>query len=677
MEIIPSDKIRNIALISHNGAGKTILSEAMLFTSEAVTRMGKIEDGNTISDWEPEEIKRTGSIQTSLVPCIWNNHKINLLDTPGYADFRGEVTSALRVADSALLVISATDGIEVGTREMWNLAQQNNLPTIIFVSKVDKDNSEFESTTAEIIEAFGNKCVPIQIPVGSQSNLTDVISLLKDKSASTDSNPTWERLIEAIAETNDDLATKYLEGDKLTTEEIMTGLKNGVKTGEICPIVLGASPNSIGVKELMDTIIELMPSPLDIGSIEIKMTDSEDSSTIEPKKDSPLSVLVFKTTADPYVGKLTYLRVYSGTIKSDSQIWNSSKSQQEKISQLFMVRGKSQDNLAELVTGDIGAVAKLNVTGTGDTLCNKEKSLTLDGIIFQDPVLSMALYPKTKADTEKMTSSLSRLLEEDLSLQMYRDSDTAEVVLSGLGDTHIEIAVEKMKRKFGVEMITQIPKVPYRETIGGSAKVEYKHKKQSGGHGQYGHVWLELEPLPRGSGFEFSNKIVGGAVPKEYIPAVEKGINKALDGGVLAGFPIVDLRAVLFDGSYHPVDSSGVCFEIAGSHALSKGMKEANPVLLEPIMFVTVIVPDTYSGDVIGDLNSKRGRIHGMTPQGDGSTHIESDVPQAEILRYATELRSMTQGRGSFTMKFTRYEEVPQHISQPIVEAIQKEESKV
>ena len=420
-----------------------------------------------------------------------------------------------------------------------------------------------------------------------------------------------------------------------------------------------------------------MPSPLDIGSIEIKMTDSEDSSTIEPKKDSPLSVLVFKTTADPYVGKLTYLRVYSGTIKSDSQIWNSSKSQQEKISQLFMVRGKSQDNLAELVTGDIGAVAKLNVTGTGDTLCNKEKSLTLDGIIFQDPVLSMALYPKTKADTEKMTSSLSRLLEEDLSLQMYRDSDTAEVVLSGLGDTHIEIAVEKMKRKFGVEMITQIPKVPYRETIGGSAKVEYKHKKQSGGHGQYGHVWLELEPLPRGSGFEFSNKIVGGAVPKEYIPAVEKGINKALDGGVLAGFPIVDLRAVLFDGSYHPVDSSGVCFEIAGSHALSKGMKEANPVLLEPIMFVTVIVPDTYSGDVIGDLNSKRGRIHGMTPQGDGSTHIESDVPQAEILRYATELRSMTQGRGSFTMKFTRYEEVPQHISQPIVEAIQKEESKV
>ena len=678
MASVSSDNIRNVALLSHNGAGKTILSEAMAFATGAITRMGKVEDGNTISDWEPEEVKRTSSIQTSLVPCMWKDFKINLLDTPGYADFRGEVVSALSVADSAILVVAASDGVQVGTQQMWKLVEEKGLPAMVFVSKLDKDNTDFADTVAVVVEAFGKKCVPVQVPVGSQSGFKEVISLMKNRDAAPAElksrvDETWDRLVEAIAETDDDLATKYLEGEELTPGELSKALKEGILKGEIVPIAAGAPPSGIGVGELMDAIVELLPSPRDTGPVEGSVPGSEDMETIEPDSDSHLAALVFKTATDPYVGKLTYLRTYGGVLKSDSQAWNANKGQQERIGQLFMMRGKSQENVQELPAGDIGAVAKLSTTATGDTLGAKDHPVILDGITFPEPILSMALYPKTKADTDKMTSSLSRILEEDMSLEMRRENDTGEVILSGLGDIHIEMAVEKMRRKFGVEIMTQTPKVPYKETISAPTKVEYKHKKQSGGHGQYGHVWLELQPLPRGGGFEFDNRVVGGAVPREYIPAVEKGVVKALDGGVLAGYPIVDVRAVLFDGTYHPVDSSGVSFEIAASHALSKGVKAASPVLLEPFMVYQIRVPDSYSGDVMGDLNSKRARILGMTPQGDGTTQIDAEAPQGEMLRYATDLRSMTQGRGSFTMQFDHYEEVPQHITQRIVDAMQRE----
>ncbi len=684
MPSVSSEKIRNVILLSHSGAGKTILSEALLFATEAISRMGRVEDGNTVSDWEPEEVKRTGSIQTSLVPCLWKDHKINIIDTPGYADFRGEVVSGLGVADGAILVVAATDGVQVGTAQMWSLIQEKNLPVVVFISKLDKDNTDFQSTVNAVTAAFGKKCVPVQVPLGSQSSFKSVVNLMKDRERIPEElkgqvEAAWDSLVEAIAEMDDDLATKYLEGEELTPDELAAGLKEGVRKGEIVPIIVGSSPSGVGVNELMDAILDLMPSPIDAGTVEATVPGSEDKESVPPTEDAPLAALVFKTVTDPYVGKLSYFRVYGGTFRSDSQAWNANKGQQERIAQVFIVRGKTQENVSDLAPGDIGAVAKLTVTVTGDTLCAKDHHLILDGIQFPSPVFSMALNPKTKADMDKMTSSLTRLLEEDLSLRVSRDNDTGEVVLSGLGDTHIEIAVEKMRRKFGVEILTQTPKVPYKETITTSTKVEYKHKKQSGGHGQYGHVWLELEPLPSGSGFEFANKVVGGAVPREYISSVEKGAIKALDEGVLAGYPIVDVKATLFDGSHHPVDSSGVSFEIAGSHALSKGIKNANPVLLEPVMLVTVIVPDSYSGDIIGDLNSKRAKIHGMTPQGDGTTIIKAEVPQSEMLKYATDLRSMTQGKGAFTTEFDHYENVPQHLTQRIVEETQreKEEAKI
>ena len=679
MPATPTEKIRNIVLLSHSGTGKTTLSEAMLFATGVISRMGRVEDGNTTSDWEPEEAKRQGSSQTSLIPCIWRNHKINVIDTPGYADFRGEVTSGLRVADGVVLVVSAPDGVEVGTEQMWQMAQERNLPCTIFVTKMDKDLAEFQSTVDGLVAAFGKKCVPVQVPIGSQSDFKGVINLL-DK---TDGAPAelqsqvaeaWDRLAEAVAETDDDLATKYLESEELTREELNQGLRQGVARGEIVPVMAGAPPAGIGIKEFLDSLLTLMPSPADIGPVEATNPETNEKETLSPNGDAPLAALVFKTTADPYVGRLSYFRVFGGNLRSDSQLWNANKGQAERIGQVFVLRGKTQEQVSELAGGDIGAVAKLSATGTGDTLCLRDHPLILEGLEFPDPVFSMAVYPKTRADTDKMTGSLNRLSEEDPSLRILREPDTGEVIVSGLGDTHVEVTAEKIRRKFGVELLLKTPKVPYKETIAVSTKVEYKHKKQSGGHGQYGHVFLELEPLPSGGGFEFGNRVVGGSVPREYIPSVEKGVVKSLSDGVVGGYPIVDIKVVLYDGSYHPVDSSGICFEIAGSHALSKGMKEANPVLLEPILLAKVTVPDSYTGDVIGDLNSKRGRILGMTPQGNGFTLIEALVPQAEMLKYSPELRSMTQGRGIFSVNFDHYEEVPQNLVQRIVEQTQRQQ---
>ena len=675
-----TDSIRNIVLLSHSGAGKTMLCEAMLHTAGVNNRLGAIEDGTTTSDFEPEEARRGTSIQTAIAACPWKDGKINIIDTPGYADYRGEVVSGLRVADGAVIVVAGQAGIEVGTRQMWQYAEEANLPRMVFVSKLDRDNADFGRVMESLTQAFGRKCVAVQIPIGSEDSFSGSVNLL-DPEADVPAGledaveEAREALIEAVAETDDDLTMKYLEGEPLTPEEMRAGLKAGVISGDIVPVLAGNSVAELGTTELLDALIDLMPSPADRGAVDAEVPGSGDMVELDCDGSGPLAALVFKTAADPFVGKLSYFRVYSGTFASDSQIWNANLGEGERVGQVFVLTGKTQTATGELAAGDIGAVSKLSAVLTGHTLTTREQPLTLPGLQFPLPVFHMAVFPKSKADVDKMTSSLSRIVEEDPSLVVSREPDTLEVLLGGLGDTHVDVAVDKMKRKFGVEILLEVPKVAYKETISSPTRVEYRHKKQSGGHGQFGHVWLELQPLTRGEGFAFDSKIVGGVVPREYIPSVEKGVQKSLTGGVVAGFPVVDLKVTLVDGSYHSVDSSGMSFEIAGAYAFSKGVREARPVLLEPVMKAAVTVPDTYAGDIIGDLNSKRGRILGMTPNGDGETLIEVEVPKAEMLRYATDLRSQTQGVGSFTMEFDHYEEVPQHLVGRLVEQLQEREA--
>ncbi len=662
-------QIRNVVLLSHGGAGKTTLTEAMLFATGAISRMGNVEDGNTVSDFEPEEAKRQTSIQTSIVPCVWKDTKINLIDTPGYADFRGEVVSGLRVADAAVVLVSASAGPEVGTEQVWQMAEQRGLPRIIFVNKMNQDNADFTRTMSAITETFGRKCVPIQTSSADGS----IVDLLHPGDGGPAVDDARERLMEAIAETSDDLTNKFLESGELSDQELIEGLKAGAANGDVVPVLLGAATSGSGIQELMDNIVDLLPSPADALPSFATEQASDSAVTLDSDSQGFLAALVFKTSADPYTGKLSYFRVYNGTFRSDSQAWNASKGQAERIAQVFMPRGKAQESQGELSAGDIGVVTKLVATSTGDTICQRDHAVVMIGLEFPSPNYTMSVYPKTKADVDKMTASLARLAEEDPSLNINRQSLTGETLVAGLGDVHLEVAMERVKRKLGIDLQLEVPKVPYRETIGMTTRAEYKHKKQTGGHGQYGHVFLELEPLPRGAGFEFAEKVVGGSVPREYISSVEKGVVKALDEGVLAGFPIVDTKVVLYDGSYHPVDSSGICYEIAGSHAFIKGMKQASPIILEPIMMVSVTAPDSYTGDIIGDFNTKRGRILGTVPQERGMTLIEADVPQAEMLKYATELRSMTQGRGTYTTEFVRYDELPQHVTQKVVEQFSKE----
>ena len=678
MPVIDTPRLRNVALLSHSGAGKTILAEAMLFATGATTRQGTIEEGTTASDFEPEEQRREASVQTAIVPCTWRDHKINLLDTPGYADFRGDVIAATRVADSAVIAVAAPSGVEVGTTQMWRIAEERGLPRILFVSKLDRENTDFGRVLDSLTETFGRACVAVQVPVGSEADFSGVVNLLDPDAGVPDGlesevEEARERLVEAIAETDDDLATKYLEGEELTSEEIVAGLKQGIASGEIVPVMAGAATVGIGATDLMDAIVNLLPSP---AKSTTATTADGDEVELDGDPNGPLAAIVFKTAADPFVGKLSYFRVYNGTFKSDSQIANATRDESERAGQLFVMTGKEQEPVPGLAPGDIGVVPKISSVLTGDTLTDRGNQLRLAGLEFGPPVHRMAVYPKTKADLDKLTAALARITEEDPSLQLTRDAGTNEMLLGGLGDVHVDIAVEKMKRKFGVEVQLEIPKVAYRETISMPTRVEYRHKKQSGGHGQFGHVWLEIQPLDRGSGFEFGEKVVGGSVPREYIPSVEKGCKQAIADGVLAGYPVVDLKATLVDGKYHPVDSSGVSFEIAGNHALSDGIRQADPTLLEPVMLARITVPETDTGDVMGDLNSKRARILGMLPNGDGTTTVEAEVPQIEMLRYATDLRSQTQGRGTFTIDFHHYDEVPRHLVERVVQQTQEQKER-
>ena len=677
------DNIRNVVLLSHSGAGKTSASEAVLFTAGTITRLGKVEDGTTTSDYDPDETKRQISINLSILPCQWKGVKINLIDTPGYSDFVGEVKAAMRVVEGAVIVVCAASGIEIGTEQVWSYCEEAELPRLIFINKMDRENADFYRTLEQLRSKFGSRCLPLQLPIGAQDSFEGTVDLLTMKTGSEATeaelppslqakvNSFHEKLVETVAEVDDKLIEKYLEGKELSREELGGGLRQAVLGGRIVPILAGSATKNIGFPLLLDAINSYLPSAKERDVVIVGDSASE---RLKPAQDGPLGAVVFKTSADPYVGKLTYFRVYNGVINSNSQVWNANRGGAERIGQLFILRGKNQEPVSQLGAGDIGAVAKLTTTSTGDTLCSQDKPVKITPIEFPEPAFSLAVHPMTKANVDKLGTALSRLAEEDPTLQVRRDADTNEIILSGIGESQLEVVAEKMMRKFGVGVKLETPKVPYKETITIPTKAEYKHRKQTGGHGQYGHVLLELEPLPRGSGHEFVKRVVGGAIPRNYIPAVEKGVNEAFQEGVLARYPVTDVRATVYDGSFHPVDSSDICFKIAGAGALKKGLSQGQPVLLEPIMNIKVTVPEDFTGDIIGDLNTKRARVQGMSPE-DGFNVIEAQVPLAEILRYAIDLKSITQGRGSYKTELSHYEEVPPHIVQKIIAERQAEKA--
>ncbi len=661
-----TEQIRNVVFLGHSGSGKTSIADSMFHLAGETTRLGSVTGGTSDSDFEPEEQRRQSSVTTTILPSPWKDSKINVLDAPGYADFAGEMLCALRVADAAVLVVAAPSGIEVGTTQAWDRLEEQSLPRIVVINKIDRENTEFDLVVDEITEAWGRKCVPIQLPNGAESSFTAVGSLITDSALQEgDGAELYERLVEAVADTDEALTEKYLEGEPLTTDELISGLRTGIASGEIVPVLATAALEEIGISELMDVIVDLLPSP-DVAATR------EDAAEIPEGAEANL---VFKTSADPFVGKLSYFRVYGVPFTGNSEHWNVNQETSERVGQVSSPKGKESENTAEIVFGDIGVISRLNVTGTGDTLTDSDSPVTLEGIDLPEPYYAMAASPKTQADLDKMSDALSRLGEEDPSLSISRDPVTAETIIRGLGDVHVEIGIERIERKFGVALETSLPRIAYMETIGGSARVEYRHKKQSGGHGQFGHVVIELSPLTRGDGFVFDSKVVGGNVPREYIPAVEKGVVKSMEEGPVAGFPVVDVGVTLVDGSSHSVDSSGMAFEIAGGFALRQGIPLARPVLLEPVMHLRIMAPDDLTGDIISDLNTKRAQILGMTPAANGSTIIESDAPLSMVQRYATDLRAISAGRASFESTFIRYGEVPQQEMDRVVQQYKKEEA--
>jgi elongation factor G len=657
----------------------------MLFVSGAIQRLGSVADGTTTSDYDPIEIERHMGINLSLLPAQWQGMKLNIIDTPGYADFVGEARSGLRVTEGAIIAVCAASGVEVGTEQMWSEAERGNLPRFIFVNKMDRDNADFFSTLKGIQSQLSPRCLPVQLPIGSQKDFQGIVDLVTMKAyVGTGSEEaevpsamqeqveaSREKLVEAAVEADDELINKYLEGESISNDQILSAIRKSTMANKLVPVFAGSALKGMGTGQILDGICSYLPAPEEKGAVQAASVPSGEQEEISPSSESPLAGLAFKTTADPYVGKLSYFRIYSGAVSGNSQIWNANKNSMERIGQLFTMLGKNQQPVPQVTAGDMGAVAKLSVTTTGDTLCAREHPVTLPGIEFPKANFGMAIQPQAKSDLDKMSTVLPRMCEEDPSLQTRREADTAEFVISGVGDNHLEITREKIRRKFGVEVRLDLPKIPYKETITTSTKAEYKHKKQTGGHGQYGHVLLELEPLPRGGGFEFVEKIFGGAIPQNYIPSVEKGVNEAKQEGVLAGYPVVDVGVTLYDGSFHPVDSSDIAFKIAAAQALKRGLSQGQPVLVEPIMKLTITVPDSYTGDITSDLNTKRGRVLGMNP-GNGINVIDAQAPYAELLRYALNLRSLTQGRGSFAMEFDHYEEVPAHLSQKIIADKQK-----
>jgi len=679
MKVYKAENIRNVALISHVGAGKTSLVDAALYDSGAATRQGKVDEGSSVADYDPDELKRSMTLNAKVLPVEWKNTKINFIDTPGYADFSGEVKAALRIADAALVVVTAEKGVEVGTELTWQYADERNLPRMVVVNKLDRENTSFDNALKSLRDQFGLKVVPLQIPIGEQSGFRGVVDLVSQKGYTFEGgnkvqevpipaelkesiSSYREQLIESAVESDDTIMEKFLEGEELSDEEILSVVKQGTRTGQLIPVLCAAGSKNIGVQTLLDAVVDYLPSAAESVTEDVKAFEDN------------LSVFVFKTAA-AQVGTISTFRVYSGTLKPDTHVYNVQTKADERIGQLITQRGKNQENATEVPAGDIGAVAKLSNTRTGDTLASsKDSTDSLEPVNFPAPCYIVAVFPKSQADLDKMSNALSRVVEEDRTLRVSRDPETAEVLLSGMGESHIQIAVEGIKRKYGVDLEVREPRVSYRETIRKKARANGRHKRQSGGHGQFGDVWLEIEPLPMDSEetFVFEDKIVGGVVPGQFIPGVEKGVRESLKRGFISGNPMVYVKVALVDGKYHPVDSSAQSFEIAASLGMQEAVPQASPTLLEPVMNVVITVPESNMGDVMSDINTKRGRVMGMAPLENGIQQITATAPQAEMLRYATDLRSITQGRGSFTMEFAQYEEVPANIQQEIVAQYKK-----
>lgn len=684
MAVAELEKLRNVGILGQGGSGKTSLGEAMLFGAGATQRLGKVLDGTSVLDHEPEEIKHHISISTAFHSLSWKKHPLTLIDTPGYAAFLADSINSMRAFGGAVFVLNPSVGLRVEAERLWALANDHKISRLLFVNKMDHEQGDVEQRIAPLLETLEAKPVYLQLPIGVEAGFQGVVDLLAMKAYlyENDSGKFSEgavpgdlqaraeemrqRLVEDISETDDELLEKFLDGKELSTDEIKKALRNGIRERKIFPILYGSSTRQIGVAQLLDAIIDYLPSPLDEGEIEGKHPSNGDAARRKQDPSAPFSAYVFKTISDPFAGKLSVMRVISGKITSDMTCLDVNKQSKEKIGHMFRLEGKKQEGVKEAVAGEIVAAAKLKEVTSGDTLCDEKVPIQFEGPAHFSPVISFALEPKSKADEEKVPQGLHRMMEEDPTIALHRDEETRDFILSGMGQQHIEIVVEKLRRRYSAEVVLKAPKVPYKETIRTSASAQGKLKKQSGGRGQYGDTWLKVEPLPHGAGFEFVDQIVGGAVPRNYIPAVEKGVREALGNGYLAGYPMVDVRVTLYDGSYHDVDSSDMAFKIAASLGFKNAVEKAKPVLLEPIMNMEVAVPDECMGDVIGDLNSRRGKVLGMDTKGHTQV-IKSRVPMSEVLKYAPDLRSLTSGRGEFHMEFSHYEEMPAHLAEKVV----------
>ncbi len=684
--VVSLQKTRNIGIMAHIDAGKTTTTERILFYTGKTHKIGEVHDGGAEMDWMEQEQERGITITSAATTCFWADHRINIIDTPGHVDFTVEVERSLRVLDGSVAVFSAVDGVQPQSETVWRQADKYGVPRMAFFNKMDRVGADFEMCVNDIKDKLGSNPIPIQIPVGAEEDFEGVIDLISRKELlwkTEDMGASYEtaeirselqakakeyreKMVEAIAETDEELTMKYLEGEEITEEELKAALRRATIANEIVPCLCGTAFKNKGVQPLLDAVLAYMPSPIDIGAVKGMTPNTEEPDSREPKDEADFSALAFKIMTDPFVGKLAFFRVYSGTLDKGSYVLNSTKGKKERIGRILQMHANKREERDTVYCGDIAAAVGLKDTTTGDTLCAQDSPIILEKMEFPEPVISVAVEPKTKADQEKMGVALQKLAEEDPTFRVKTDDETGQTIISGMGELHLEILVDRMKREFKVESNVGKPQVAYRETITGSAKQEQKYIKQSGGRGQYGHVWIELEANP-GKGYEFVNKITGGAIPREYIPAVDKGIQEALEGGVLAGYPIQDIKITLFDGSYHDVDSSEMAFKIAGSMAFKKGAKQANAVILEPIFDVEVVTPEEYMGDVIGDINSRRGVIQGMEDR-NGAKIVTAKVPLSEMFGYATDLRSKTQGRANYSMEFGSYEEVPNNIAKQIIE---------
>ncbi len=688
MKEYTGDKIRNVAIVGHGGAGTTSLTEALLYRSGSISRMCKVEDGQTTTDFEPEEIKRGVSVSATLAPVEWRDVKINFIDTPGFADFVAEVKGAFRAVDSVLIVVSATSGVQIGTEQCWKLAEEAGLPRLIFGNKMDRENADYDNILNNLRAKIGKEVLPLELPLGKEENFCGVIDVFNMKAYRGNGNGADEievpddmkawvedahsKMVEAAVEADDAVMERYLNGEDISDEDIMRCLVKGIRQGMIFPVLCGSAYKNIGLGRCLNAVVDYtFPAILNDFIVKDVKTGEEEI------KDSnaAMAALVFKTTSDPFVGRLSFVRVFSSTIKKDSTVYNASREENEKVTGIFTLRGKTQIPMDQIVAGDIGVLSRLQFTATGDTLSDPNVPVLFPPIDFPLPMYSRAIYPKKKGDEDKIASALTKMTEEDPTIIVSRNPVTKETLISGMGDQHLEIIMERMQRKFGVEADLKAPIVEYRETIRGSADAESKYKKQTGGHGQYGHVVIKMEPLPPGSGFVFEDKIFGGAIPHQYIPAVEKGMKESMKHGILAGYPVVDLKISLLDGSYHTVDSSEMAFKVASHQAFQKAAEQAKPVLMEPYYNLNVYCDERMTGDVISDLNGKRGRILGMQTLEDGRACVNAQAPYAEVLDYAVDLRALTQGTGSFEMKFDHYEDVPPKLAEKIIAESKQEKA--